>query len=325
MKINKIYLIIIILIIIGLILFLVINYNISQRNKVVFDSGGYYNSNIDSNLFTKTLDASSSLKVYWKENPLYIKDENSKVTCKDKNLIFNQKEEDGLIYKYCGNYFILTSKNINTTMGPIEFGPFYDGVISENECQGEMKDNCYFVLAMQEDNIDYCENINIVNLKERCYFVFAEKENNLDICNLIEGNWGEYKDPKYQCYSTLTYRNKTNLSLDLCSQIDYSRSKDSCYYSLSRIDNNIEICNLIIDNNFEIDNVIYSSNRMQDCISSMLKWSDNRSEILGFSEDTCKLITEASSKESCFKVLEDDCAWYCYPGSDCRKPAYCVD
>jgi hypothetical protein len=304
----KIYYLILILIIIGLILFLVINIDLVEKKY----PGKYVNTNIDSNLFPETLDYVSSLKIYWKETPVYVQDDYQNVTCNDKNLTFNIKEEDGLVYKYCGNYFTLTSKKINSTTGPMEFGPFYDGIISENECQGEMKDTCYFVLAMQENNIEYCENIDLINLKERCYFVFAEKENNLDICKRIDGNWGQYQDPKNDCYETLMYRNKDKLNLDFCSQTDNSKSKDSCYYSLSRIDNNIEICNLI--NNLD---------RMQDCISSMLKWSDNRSEIIGFNKDTCQLITDASSKESCLKVLEDNCAWYCYPGSDCRKPASC--
>jgi hypothetical protein len=311
----------IILLIIGLILISfvfntsknkIVNFNINS-NAIV---GGYVNSDIDSNLFPETLDAISSLKFYWDENPLYIKDENSKVTCINENLNYYEKEEDNLVYKYCGNYYNLTSKKINPSIGPMEFGPFYDGVISENQCEGDIKDNCYFVLAFQEDSIDYCENIDLINLKERCYYVFAEKENNMKICNLIDGNWGQYNDPKQDCFDTLISRNieKDNLSLDFCSQIEYDRSKDNCFYNLSIVDNNIEICNLI-----------NSSERMQSCISSMLKWSDNRSEIIGFSKDTCQLITEASSKESCFKVLEDNCEWYCYPGSDCRKPASCGD
>lgn len=254
---KKIYLFIVILIIIGVISLLLI-FNPFNQNI----PGGYINTDIDSNLFSEKLDFSSSLKIYWKETPVYVQDEYHNVTCNEKNVVFNKIEEDGLVYKYCGNYFTLTSKNINPTTGPMEFGPFYNGVISEDKCIGEMKDNCYFVLAMQNNNIDYCENIDFVSLKERCYYVSAEKNNDLSKCELIDGNWGQYQDPKYDCYSTLIVRNsnKENFNVNFCSQINYSRSKDKCYAHLAIVDRNIDVCNLIEE-----------SDRMQDCISSMLK------------------------------------------------------
>jgi len=229
-------------------------FNFSEKS-MIFEEG------IDSNLFSEKLDLSSSLKVNYGENSLYSGFNQYSMVCHNKEQTINLIYGDILTYIYCGNYFNITNRHKSSTYGILELGPFYNGVVSQEQCLEEMSDNCYFVLAMQENDVNYCESINLDYLKEKCYYVSAEKNNDLSKCELIDGNYGFYQDYRISCYETLIYRNlqKNILTTEFCWKINNPFSKDNCYYSLSKINNNIEICNLI-----------ESSGRKNICIDSLI-------------------------------------------------------
>ena len=116
----------------------------------------------------------------------------------------------------------------------------------ENIDDGLNKVACFYGIARTNATISSCNILKLQIDRSNCYATFAEIKNDTSSC------LGVPDDAKNYCIKVIAIRQE---KLSICDLSLSQRDRDSCYTSLAEITKNASICNLIKENN-EKDNCL---------------------------------------------------------------------
>lgn len=94
-------------------------------------------------------------------------------------------------------------------------------------------------ISVYNSNKDSCKKISNSDERNNCYQASAIKAKSLKICDKIEDNI------KNSCYWNIA-RLENNISI--CEKILLVEDKEWCYHEIAQINNNSSICNMITSN-----------------------------------------------------------------------------
>ena len=134
----------------------------------------------------------------------------------------------------------------------------------EYKSLGYTEDNdCYLLLAMDEDDISYCKKIKNITRQNACITFYSAKKEDFNYCSLIEDDY-----PSAICYNF--HANKINDS-NICYEISNKQYKDYCLENLKTsidTENTIDIEDKIIQEEFDLNeyrDYLNSDNDKIDC------------------------------------------------------------
>lgn len=117
---------------------------------------------------------------------------------------------------------------------------------------GSLRDSCYQVLAQKFDALSLCDEMETVDVEYRygtsrnlCYHEVAHHLNDLSICDKITN-----QEIKWSCYRWIGWQLK---DLSICDRIELQQEKDICYSNVGSELADSAICDQITQHQFSKD------------------------------------------------------------------------
>ena len=99
--------------------------------------------------------------------------------------------------------------------------------------------NCFAELAVQENDVLFCDGATSEAMKYKCYGVYAKRKSRSEVCRMVPD-----EEVKEGCLSSLAEKTGDQT---LCEEIKTLRHKDSCYSRVVTKTGEIALCGKIGD------------------------------------------------------------------------------
>jgi hypothetical protein len=161
---------------------------------------------------------------------------------------------------------------------------------NDNCINSKLKDYCYSKIAVEYDNLKFCDRIKNEEDKHRCIEKFAEKNLDSNSCFTIT-----MEHRKSNCLKSIA--EKTG-NYELCSQINRTEARNNCYFWVAKKTNNKKLCELI--------DPYYTTTTIENCYSHFaINNTDLCSELKNdYDKFNCyyKVTEKNNDEENCKKI-----------------------